>query len=282
MKTKKKNHFEIPFPPPPPPLPPQTNHSSQKQVDLTPILNRLSPEIKTEPKKIEIPFRDRSSNSRMKRIVVISDTHNNHQSKEIPDGDILLHCGDLTENSTAPELESVTQWIHNLPHKHKIIICGNHEDSVAIRHRFHASSIAHKVFRADGKSVIYLQDEMVEIEGLRIYGTPWTPPCIDLPQKDAAWYLMPPGRKQKFAQIPSEGDVDILMTHTPPHGILDSNQGCPVLRREVLDRVKPPIHVFGHAHQPYGVSYAQNKGETTFINVAVDRTEQPMYFDYYY
>lgn len=39
------------------------------------------------------------------------------------------------------------------------------------------------------------------------------------------------------------------MTHGPPAGILDGNGvGCRVLRRQVLERIQPLVHVFGHVH----------------------------------
>lgn len=60
------------------------------------------------------------------RIVCISDTHNNLPSP-IPDGDLLIHCGDLTNNGTLAEIQVELDWLASLPHKHKIVIAGNHD-----------------------------------------------------------------------------------------------------------------------------------------------------------
>jgi Icc-related predicted phosphoesterase len=53
-------------------------------------------------------------------------------------------------------------------------------------------------------------------------------------------------------------DIDILITHGPPKGILDvtldiesrepTHVGSRSLRLQVLDRIKPQIHAFGHIH----------------------------------
>lgn len=60
------------------------------------------------------------------RIICISDTHNNLPS-QIPDGDLLIHCGDLTNNGTLSEIQVELDWLASLPHKHKIVIAGNHD-----------------------------------------------------------------------------------------------------------------------------------------------------------
>jgi hypothetical protein len=60
------------------------------------------------------------------KIVCISDTHNNLPSP-IPDGDLLIHCGDLTNNGTLAEIQVELDWLAALPHKHKIVIAGNHD-----------------------------------------------------------------------------------------------------------------------------------------------------------
>jgi 3',5'-cyclic AMP phosphodiesterase CpdA len=58
------------------------------------------------------------------RIVCISDTHNDDPTGHIPDGDVLVHAGDMTDDGTAEELEKAIGWIRNLPHKLKVIIPG--------------------------------------------------------------------------------------------------------------------------------------------------------------
>eukprot|EP00434_Breviolum_minutum_P001014 symbB.v1.2.000888.t2/scaffold51.1/size380723/7 len=104
--------------------------------------------------------------SRSLRVVVMSDTHNKHQQLEVPEGDILIHCGDLTNRGSAPELQDVNAWLEELPHRHKLVICGNMDKRL--------ESQPSKAARA--KSVVtYLEDDAIEIEGLRFYASPFTP-----------------------------------------------------------------------------------------------------------
>lgn len=59
------------------------------------------------------------------KIVCISDTHN--YKPELPPGDVLLHAGDLTDGGTYRELQAQLDWLNTLPHKHKVVIGGNHD-----------------------------------------------------------------------------------------------------------------------------------------------------------
>ena len=122
---------------------------------------------------------------------------------------------------------------------------------------------------------MYLEDSLVEIEGLTIYGSPHQPEFND-------WaFNIPRGEllREKWALIP-EG-LDILVTHGPPLGRGDEGDkygaparfGCKDLLQEVQSRIKPRFHVFGHVHEGYGTSC---DGTTVFINAAsVDKAHQP-------
>ena len=61
------------------------------------------------------------------RVVCISDTHNRFRELSIPDGDILIHAGDITRRGYLAELKDFNDWLLTLPHKHKVVIAGNHE-----------------------------------------------------------------------------------------------------------------------------------------------------------
>merc|ERR1712050_250870 len=104
----------------------------------------------------------------MVRVVVISDTHNRHKALDIPAGDVLVHCGDMTNRGSAPELRDVNNWLDELPFKHKLVVCGNMDQRLEscrdkeVRQRFLPSAQ-------------YIEDEEVEVAGLRIYGSPYTP-----------------------------------------------------------------------------------------------------------
>lgn len=189
------------------------------------------------------------------RIVALSDTHGLHDRLEVPDGDILIHAGDLTRSGTLEQVEAFDAWIAGLPHAHKIVIAGNHD---------FCFERAPEEARGLLRSCTYLQDEAVTVAGLRVYGSPWQPWFYDFAfnlQRGAPL-------REKWAQIPDA--TDVLVTHGPPqgHGGLTSgggDAGCEELLAAV-QRVAPRLHIFGHIHEGYGVSA---EGGTQFLNASV-------------
>jgi Icc-related predicted phosphoesterase len=190
------------------------------------------------------------------KIVCISDTHLHH-GITIPDGDVLVHAGDgsLRGEGTA----SWREWLASLPHPHKVTIAGNHdhpfqrESGFAVRHV--------------PKGVVYLQDSGFELGGVRFWGAPWT---LLSPGKDGAFYLPRDGSEVRdaWARVP-EG-TDVLVTHTPPFGVLDrsgwgEHLGCRALLRRV-EGVRPRLHVFGHIHSDHGQAV---RGRTRFVNATI-------------
>lgn len=124
------------------------------------------------------------------RVVCMSDTHSKtHLMKyEIPFGDIFIHAGDFTSCGEMNEVKNFNEWIGRLPHKHKIVIAGNHELSFdpAFTHQdrgdvptlgYENDQISHVTTQKDNKkyltNCIYLEDSMIECYGLKIYGSPW-------------------------------------------------------------------------------------------------------------
>jgi Icc-related predicted phosphoesterase len=195
----------------------------------------------------------RSSNAL--RLVLLSDTHQRHREVEVPDADILIHAGDFTMLSKSMSaIADFNTWLGELPHRHKIIVPGNHEYFLE----------ADPSRRSMLTNAIVLINEGTEIERLRIWGTPITP------LYSGAFGLSSSNdRKQVYAQIPK--DIDILITHGPPYGILDSvshtgpHPGC----RELFDavvRVRPKLHVFGHVHGAHGILHTN---QTNFVNAAL-------------
>src|SRR3989338_8900850 len=92
------------------------------------------------------------------KIVVVSDTHNNHQQVPIPDGDIFIHCGDMTDYGSDEEVLEFDTFLSTLPHKHKLVTFGNHERKIIMRNT--PNEIQEKYF----KNATYVQDEAVTIE----------------------------------------------------------------------------------------------------------------------
>ena len=61
------------------------------------------------------------------RIAVVSDTHMAHGAVTIPEADVLVHAGDFCGRGTLVELEAFAAFFRALPHRHKILIAGNHD-----------------------------------------------------------------------------------------------------------------------------------------------------------
>jgi Icc-related predicted phosphoesterase len=187
------------------------------------------------------------------RIVCISDTHGRHRFSDVPDGDILVHTGDLTLHGSLEDVEEFNRWLGTLPHAHKLVIAGNH-DFCFQQQPAEA--------RARLTSATYLEDSGCEIASLRFYGSPWTLTFFD-------WAFMLPEDEllAKWEQIPAP--LDVLMTHGPPHGILDrtnrnEHAGSVTLLQRVQE-VKPRLHVFGHIHEAAGRMESEG---ITFINAS--------------
>lgn len=189
-------------------------------------------------------------------IVCVSDTHGFHDQTDVPDGDILLHAGDLTKHGHLGDATDFNQWLGTLPHRHKIVIAGNH-DFCFQREPDRA--------RARLTNAIYLQDEAATIEGFHFYGSPWQPWFFDWafnlergPEIAAKWALIP-------------DNTDILITHGPPLGFGDKTvRGEAVGCADLLDRirvVKPKLHVCGHIHEAAGVV---RDGATLFVNASTN------------
>lgn len=188
------------------------------------------------------------------RIVCISDTHMRHRSVRIPEGDVLVHAGDITRRGDLADLVSFNAFLGELPHPVKIVIAGNH-DFCLERQPLESEAVL--------TNAIYLRDRAVVAAGLTIYGSPWQPRFFD-------WaFNLDRGRalQEKWDLIP-EG-LDVLVTHGPPSDFGDrvgtgERVGCADLLAAVR-RLRPRLHVFGHIHEDAGV---WRDGPTTFVNAS--------------
>jgi Icc-related predicted phosphoesterase len=182
------------------------------------------------------------------KIVLISDTHNQHEKINLPDGDMLIHAGDVSNSGTLTEILNFLEWFSQLDFRHKIFIAGNHD--FLLEKTNPSRIIPH--------GVVYLQDSLVEIEGLRIYGSPYTPKFFD-------WAFMKyRGEEMREVWGLIQENIDILLTHGPPFKILDKTEGgehsgCEELLFRVAE-IKPRIHAFGHIHEAYGTTEIRERG----------------------
>jgi predicted phosphodiesterase len=222
------------------------------------------------------------------RITFISDTHTKHNqvTSSLPGGDVLIHAGDISSMGYRHEIQDFIKWFSGLDnYKHKILIAGNHDWG------FQTEPKATEHLLELNPGCEYLQDNLFLIgddtdnyeDMVKVWGSPWQPEfynwAFNLPRQ--GWEL-----GVHWNQIPE--DTEILITHGPPFGHLDTvklnptfNTGCELLRERV-DVVKPKIHVFGHIHTGYGYKF---DGNTHFFNAAVlDEqyyfTQKPMTVDW--
>jgi len=204
-------------------------------------------------------------------IVTLSDTHNNHHKVIVPKGDMLLYAGDLTKRGTKNEVLSFLKWFSKQPHKYKIFIAGNHDfffdyNWKAIT-KIGAERHAHKVSTEEDvkemlskfPNLIYLNDSGVEIEGIKIWGSP-----VQLWYNDWGFNRKSGGEiKKHWDLIPL--DTDILITHSPAYKILDDipqlslNVGCKDLKRKIKDLKNMKLHVCGHIHESAGMKKISKK-----------------------
>lgn len=195
------------------------------------------------------------------KLVAVADTHGEHRRLTLPDGDVFLHAGDLTQRGTLEQLADVADWMRSLPHRHKLVIAGNHDFALE-RKPAEARALFH--------GLTYLEDQEVTLEGVRFYGSPWQPWfhswAFNLHRGapiDAVWQKIPAG-------------VDVLITHGPPKGMGDrvydgERVGCDDLLRH-LPRVGAKVHVFGHIHEDRG---EWQHGVTRVVNCTTSEGELP-------
>jgi Icc-related predicted phosphoesterase len=175
-------------------------------------------------------------------IVIVSDTHGQHEALGDLHGDILIHCGDGCDgHRDDPAMhDRLDAWLARQRFGAIFAVGGNHDFEFERRAR-----AGIPVFRAARA----LMDETVTWAGVRIHGSPWTPQLADW-----AFFGSEARLRAAWASVPS--GIDILVTHTGPAGILDRNRyghsiGCPHLATE-LARIRPRLHVFGHHHASAG------------------------------
>jgi Icc-related predicted phosphoesterase len=190
------------------------------------------------------------------RFVAISDTHGSHQF-DLPPGDVILHAGDVSSRGLKAEVEHFVDWFSNLDYQYKVFIAGNHDF-------FFEKASPGEIQALIPDNLIYLNDSGVEIEGIKIWGSPIQP-----------WFYNWAFNRQRgddikrhWALIPT--DSDIVITHGPVFGIQDQTfhgqlVGCKDLLR-AIQRVAPKVHVCGHIHEAYGTKQV---GETLFINASI-------------
>lgn len=220
------------------------------------------------------------------RLALISDTHNEHKNLIIPKCDVLCISGDYTNIGATREFNDFYDWLESLTQaNHKVFIEGNH-DLMADRlpgikqfpktasYKDWQANLEYRKENFKQHNIHRLFNSEVVIDGVKFWGSPYTLAFynwafnMNSEQLRINWTEMPP-------------DVDVLLTHGPPHEKLDlcpdgKRAGDPWLNQKILE-VKPKIHVFGHIHEqePCTMFMGLNN-ETELINAAVVNDDYSM------
>lgn len=231
----------------------------------------------------------------MTRIVCISDTHTRHQFK-IPDGDLLIHCGDLTFRGSLEEITKEAQWLKAIRigggFKDAVLVAGNH-DWMAERD----PSMMRLLI--EGAGWTYLDHQPATIQKLRFFGSGWSPEFCNW----ALGYKRGKEAVAKWAVIPD--DTQVLITHGPPKGRMDVvhepdeseystiygggvrwkeiRVGCGDLTRRIQELKELKLHTFGHIHV-HGGNVEKGADGVTYANAAIvneryDEANKPIVFD---
>lgn len=226
-------------------------------------------------------------------ICSISDTHG--IDPEIYIGvDILTISGDISPAHRAMQGVAAQmsffwgKFIKQLSQRvgHVVFIAGNHD--LFLENMMNNNT--EQKFRDDlPRNAHYLRDSFEEIEGVKFYGTPWTPTYYN-------WSFMmadtDDGLGQKFAMIPD--GVDYLLSHGPAYGHNDyctetfgkghSTLGQHLGSKQLLKHVKraaPSALLAGHIHSApheYSIIECDNGKTCQSIGVSIlDERYSPFY-----
>ncbi|KAI0420185.1 Metallo-dependent phosphatase-like protein [Xylaria grammica] len=210
--------------------------------------------------------------TRRTRIVCISDTHN--CTVKLPKGDVLIHCGDLTNSGSISELSKQVQWLEQADFECKIVVAGNHDLTLDTEFYEAYGLYRHnqnpqvpedcQALLTEAKTLTYLLHESRTIKlaspsgpqtRFSVFGSPYSPAW------GGAWAFQYPrndddnmAAKSLWEEIPL--DTDIVITHGPAHTHCDESStreasGCEILRQE-LWRVRPRLALCGHIHEARG------------------------------
>ena len=202
----------------------------------------------------------------------IADLHGHYPKLE--GGDLLIIAGDLTSRDSAKCWINFEKWISKTDYKKKIIIAGNHDSFLSSRENHLVCKYWNDVeitYLCDsGVNIFYDHSECTrfdedtlnlkdlkrqKLKSLKIWGSPWTKTFGGMNPKCKAFTVDTEEElAQKFSLIPD--DVDILVTHSPPFGMLDKTMyddyvGSNSLNYKLLE-LKLKLHIFGHVHESYG------------------------------
>jgi Icc-related predicted phosphoesterase len=205
------------------------------------------------------------------RFVCISDTHSLHRQIVVPDGDVLIHAGDITRDSEIDTVYDFSMWLTELPHRHKVVIPGNHDFCFDVsKDRY--DERARPMLEHRRPNIHFLLDSVTEIEGLRFYGSPWV-------SNLSGWAFYDRNRNM-FENAPT--DSHVLVTHAPPWLVRDREEhrgercGSRFVGMHVARCARLRLHVFGHVHEAAGVDWPSDDGHVIVNACSLNRRYEPV------
>lgn len=199
------------------------------------------------------------------KLVIISDTHSLHGTmlNHVPDGDVLIHCGDVCNRGTTNDFLDFLAWFSTFPHETKIFIGGNHD--FALQNKSDEVKHALANLELSGTDIHYLEDSGLTIqvgdeEPINFWGTPWTPEFYN-------WAFMKKRGEEMadvWAKVPE--NTHVLITHGPPmtrtfvdYAVYDGiNVGCEEQAKRIDELKDLKVNCFGHIHEGYGMTDTAN------------------------
>ena len=213
------------------------------------------------------------------RLVCVSDTHGRHSALgRLPDGDLMVHCGDILMSSrlwSSPgkrdKYHEFNEWLGgpacaHIPHR--VVIGGNHDAELELIGREAASDLL--------SNGTYLQNEATIIDvgtgesrvRVRVFGSPsshgtsnnrgFQHPQVAEAAKDTIMAMSNDG---------GEEFVDVLLTHA-----------CSPRIREAYSAAGLGLaaHVWGHDHGAYGVRRDERPQLTSACASIMDQRYRPV------
>lgn len=189
------------------------------------------------------------------KVCAVSDLH--LKEPDLPEADLGLLAGDLTFRGTLKEYKQSMYYLQSQRHKFKDAYCtlGNHDGGLFLE-------LGHREEFEKETGWKILIDETVEVQGIRLFGSPYTPEFCN-------WFWSYERPTNRWKDLIQEG-TSIVFTHGPCYGILDMTPrgekvGCYDLGHRIR-QVKPRAVICGHIHHSYG---QETIDETTYYNVSI-------------
>jgi Icc-related predicted phosphoesterase len=188
------------------------------------------------------------------KITCISDTHGKHWDIKTEGGDLLILAGDY-EILTIEDLRDFRSWLNKQQYRYRVLVMGNHD--------FLFSKQPVEFLRNQFTNCHILYNDAIIVDGIKIWGSPMSPKFLNWAYMASEFDL-----SEIYSKIPK--DTDIIISHSPPHAILDSlPDGKHVVSyalQGILKKINPKLFVCGHIH---GAADDYFNGKTLFVNASV-------------